>query len=59
MEKVINLKWEYRHEFIVSNKDTAKILNKLGNDGWECFAVDFNDAGIQCLLKRVLVDNNS
>lgn len=59
MEQVINLKWEYRQEFIVSDKDATKILNELGNDGWECFAVDFNAVGIQCLLKRAFVYNNS
>lgn len=59
MTQIINLKWEYKHEFIVSDKDATKILNDLGNDGWECFAVDFSDVGIQCLLKRALVDNNS
>jgi hypothetical protein len=59
MAQVINLKWEYRHEFIVSDKDATKILNELGNDGWECFAVNFSDVGIQCLLKRAFVDNNS
>lgn len=56
MAETINLIWEYNHLFInLGDKITDK-LNELGRDGWECFVMNFTTVGIQCILKRAVVD---
>ena len=56
MAEIINLIWEYRHLFINPGDIITDKLNELGRDGWECFAMNFTNVGIQCILKRAVAD---
>ena len=52
---MLNLKWEYRDLFINPGEYVTDRLNDLGNDGWECFAINFTDVGTQCFLKKAAI----
>lgn len=47
------MKWEYKITDVVS-KEAEKILNSLGQDGWEAVGLhDISGTWIRILLKRV------
>ena len=57
--EVINFKWEYKILFVNPGENFNDILNEAGEDGWECYAMNFTDVGTQCFCKRPKANKDS